>query len=176
MNPMLATFDPETFAYTGKQALLPRDEDQDNGVPWVAADEAHGVVYTSKYSPEKLNIFSIASLWSGAPVREQLQLSRRIRDVQAGKVYDGYLYVISEEEMKVIDLMDGTVSDVHLGDYLPTPDNPDYFYEWEHEGVAFFHGEKGSFLHLTAIRSLGGPDIIYPVPTSVVVFEFKISS
>ncbi|WP_248803064.1 hypothetical protein [Pseudomonas sp. MWU13-2100] len=176
LNPMLATFDPETFAYTGTHALLPRDEDQDNGVPWVAADAAHGVVYTSKYSPERLNIFPIATLWSGTPVREQLQLSRRIRDVQAGKVLDGHLYVISEEEVKVIDLTDGAVFDVHLGGYLPRPENPDYFYEWEHEGLAFFHGEKGSFLHLTAVRSLGGPDIIYPIPTGVVVFDFKISS
>lgn len=173
LYPILAAFDQDTLSYAEKYTILPRDEDQDDGLPWVAGDEASGIIYTSKYkNATKLNKFPIGSLWTGTPLREQLILSEAITRVQAGRIYEHHLYVIADEELKAISLGSGNVTPVTLSDYLPESPGPGTIYEWEHESLAFFPRDNGSLLHVTAILRVKIGFLPF-IPYAVVVFDFK---
>ena len=173
-HPLLAKFDVSDLSFTGQVAVLPRDADQDDGVPWVAIDSARGFAYTMKYNGgTKLNEFSLSSLWTGMPVRQQLALSESLSRVQCGKVNGDYLYVLTDDtqkSVKAINLSTGAVVPVfNLGDSLAQG------HTWEAEGLAFFQTANGGRLHLGATSSdtlLQNASSV-TIPVAVTVFDFK---
>ena len=163
-----------TIWFSGLIAALPLDVDQNDGVPWVAVDSARQMVYTMKYqNATKLNMFTLSSLWSGVPVRTQLNLSRPLSLVQCGKVSGNYLYTFgndSEMTVNMIDLNTGTVTPAfHLTDYVGQASTTHR--SWEAEGLAFFTDRNGASLHLTAISSESVLGL--SMRARVTVFNFK---
>jgi hypothetical protein len=179
LHPILAKYNPSDLSYTGEFALLPRDADQDDGVPWVAVNSAKNLVYTMKFkNATKLNIFDLNALWSttgngtsgtGVNRQGQLTLSRPLSGVQCGKVSGNSLYVFSTDmTVKSINLDSGVVSDVFNLTSFGVVEKGTF----ESEGLAFFPGKNGSTLHLTGILTPNGSNPVL-VP-NVTVYDFQL--
>ncbi|WP_157660807.1 hypothetical protein [Burkholderia ubonensis] len=173
-HPIIAKYDANSLSYSGKSVELPRDADQDDGVPWVAVDASRQMLYTMKYSnATKLNQFKLDSLWNGKPERKQLTLSAPLSSVQCAKVSGDYLYLLtndSRKSIKSINLLTGTVTNIfNLADHFKQTSTDQV--AWESEGLAFYSDKNGAALHLTAISSqevLGKS-----IPSGLTVFNFK---
>ncbi|MGU7844059.1 hypothetical protein ACV22V_31940 [Burkholderia sp. AW33-5] len=173
-HPAIATYDANNLSFTGQIAALPLDVDQNDGVPWVAVDSGKQMVYTMKYgNATKLNMFTLSSLWTGAPVRTQLNLSQPLSSIQCAKVSGNHLYTLGNDSrmtVNMIDLNTGAVTPVlHLADYVGQASTTHE--SWEAEGLAFFTDANGATLHLTAISS----DKVLGIstPDGVTLFNFK---
>jgi hypothetical protein len=155
-HPLFAQYDPVSLAYLNKVVQLNTAYAQDDGVPWVAADDTY--LYTSKaYDVNQINVYDKKTIGDYAyptpPERaREIMLLRTITKVQCAKVKDGRLYVLSDDDdkwLRSVNLDTGEVRDVlRLKESFQSVDKDG---EWEAEGVAFFPGQKDSMLHVTAI-------------------------
>ncbi|WP_143138177.1 hypothetical protein [Burkholderia ubonensis] len=173
-HPVIAKYDANSLSYSGKSVEIPRDADQDDGVPWVAVDASRQMLYTMKYSnATKLNQFKLDSLWNGKPERKQLTLSAPLSSVQCAKVSGDYLYLLtndSRKSIKSINLLTGAVTNIfNLADHFKQTSTDQV--TWESEGLAFYSDKNGAALHLTAISS---QEVLGKlIPSGLAVFNFK---
>jgi hypothetical protein len=155
-HPLFAQYDPASLAYLKKAVQLNPGPDQDDGVPWVAADDRS--LYTSKaYGVTVINVYDRQSIWdlpypqAPEPVK-RVTLSREISKVQCAKVSGGLLYILSDDDekwLRTVNLNTGEVTDLlKLSDAFQQIGESG---EWEAEGVAFFPGLNDSTLHFTAV-------------------------
>ena len=93
-NPIVALFDSDTLAFTGRFVLLPgKDSDSDHaltrGVPWVTCDAERGVFYVAECDDaDALFAYDLDTLEYVRTVPLQSAVDR----IQGGEMYRGKLY------------------------------------------------------------------------------------
>ncbi len=143
-NPQILLFDPETLA-PGMAFPVPHAL-QTEGVPWVAINGPAAELYLAEWNPTaQLNIFSLSTV----TYLRSVGLRPAVGRIQGAKMFDGALYMSSDEAAKAIykvNVETGTV--IHLFDLPITSEN---------EGIAFFMRDDGSQMHTlnVAADSLG---------------------
>ena len=149
-NPMLVHYDAATLG-AGAQLSIPQAL-QTEGVPWVAANGPVGEIYFAEWNPTvQLNVFSLANATYLRSVTlhwppEQASLGR----IQGAKVFDGALYMASDEAEKTVykvNLDTGTVLRLFT---IPISD--------EQEGLAVGTLADGTELHTLNV-SLGNAGV-----------------
>lgn len=154
-HPYVVLFDAQTLVPTGQQYQLPV-ELQPDGVPWLAIDEANGVIYSAPWNPVfALNVYDLHTL----AFLRQIPLDVTIGRIQGAKVRDGKLYAATDDATMTvysIDLSDGYVTPLFNLITLPGvfADDP----MLETESLTFWDAPDGSSLHVQVIRS------VYPNP------------
>ena len=106
---VIALYDAKTLKIV-KYAYTPQDH-----MPWLAVDDK-GYVYSSEFSPaSEVYVYRLSDVGEGnyvEPVRV-IKLSRELKGVQGGVVYEGKLYVsVIGWNVYVIDLETGEVSEL----------------------------------------------------------------
>ncbi|MEI8258453.1 MAG: hypothetical protein WCJ30_22485 [Deltaproteobacteria bacterium] len=133
-NPLIVLFDPETLA-AGATFTVPHAL-QTQGVPWVAINGAAGELYLAEWAPTtQLNIFALSTV----TYLRSVPLRPTVGRIQGAKMFDGALYMASDDATKAIfkvNVETGTV--IHLFDVPITSEN---------EGLAFFTRGDGSQMH-----------------------------
>lgn len=136
-HPTIALYDAATLRYTGLSYPLPTS--LQTHVPWVAVDAGRGLVYTSDWDPvPALTVLSLADM----RVVGTVPLSRTIGRIQGGHVFDGALYLSSDnatQSVYRVDPVSGVVETV-LDRNLPDGT--------EAEGLAFLSTADGALMHV----------------------------
>jgi hypothetical protein len=142
-RPTIALYDATTLAYTGLAYPLPASTQ--SHVPWVAVDPARGLVYTSDWDPvPRINLFRLGDLQPAG----SLPLSTTIGRIQGGKMFQGALYLSSDNASQSIyrvDLDTGSVTTV-LERNLPNGT--------EAEGLVFQPTGDGAVMHVLDVSPI----------------------
>jgi hypothetical protein len=133
-HPHLAFYDPSTLT-AGNTYALPTTL-LTKGVPWVAADGPRASLYVAEWDPTpSIFAFDMATVTNTST----LPLSTTVGRIQGGKVFEGSLYLSSDNTAKSIykvNLETGTV--MELWSFNQT---------FEEEGLVFLSRPDGSLLH-----------------------------
>ncbi len=93
-HPCIALYDAKTLKYTGVYYELPQELHLE-GVPWCAADEERGYLYTAEWSnAEVLNVFDLETL----ELVKTIPLSEPVDRIQGAELFGDTLYMSSDEE------------------------------------------------------------------------------
>ncbi len=96
--PICALFNADTLQFTGTYFLL-SPELQKSGCPWIAVDGERGLFYSAQRDNSPVLIcYDIAT---GALVKT-VTLSEPVHKIQGGEVYDGYLYVATNNDAQSV--------------------------------------------------------------------------
>lgn len=133
-HPHIAFYDPATLT-AGNTYALPTTL-LTKGVPWVAADGPRSSLYVAEWDPTpSIFVFDMATVTNTAT----RPLSTPVGRIQGGKVFEGSLYLSSDNTAKSIykvNLETGTV--MELFNFNQT---------FEEEGLVFLARPDGSLLH-----------------------------
>ena len=94
LHPYIVLYDAKTLAYSGIYYELPQ-ELHTEGVPWCAIDTENGYLYTAEWSNAVvLNVFDLETM----KLVSTLPLSEPVDRIQGAEIFDGILYLSSDEE------------------------------------------------------------------------------
>ncbi len=150
-HPVIALYDAETLSYTGVCYELPLSLQQ-RGVPWVTVDKENGVAYTGD-SRNYTEIYKFSL--SDFTYLETLTLSEEVEKIQGAEIYEGKLFVGTNDMTRAvyeIDLISGSVTKLF--------DRITYEYKYidnfggEGEGLTLLAMEDGSFIHTLQLGAL----------------------
>ena len=156
-NPIVALYDGETLAYTGRYVLLPgKDIGSDHaltrGVPWVACDTQNGVFYVAECrNTAELYAYDLDTF----DYVRTIPLQGEIDSIQGAEVYDGALYAATNDATRAvykIDLASGKI-DKLFDRILYQPKAIDNF-GGEGEGMTVLPMADGTLLHTLTIGAL----------------------
>lgn len=109
-NLYIAVYDCNTLELIEYKAV-PLDK-HENGIPWVAADEENGLLYSARCDNiEELNIYSLDTL----ELIGTLPVSMPVDNIQGGDIYNGTLYVsVSRQDQGIyaVDLGTGNTEKI----------------------------------------------------------------
>jgi len=135
-NLYLAVYDAKTLRLLQYKAVVL--EDHEFGIPWCAADQDTGLVYSARRDRiTTLNVYDPDTLER----TDYLELEAPVHKVQGGEVRDGVLYLaVSREEQAIfaVRLATGQVRKV-FGRFLGGA---------EGEGITILPMENGAFFHV----------------------------
>jgi outer membrane protein assembly factor BamB len=107
-HPIVATFDAKTLAFTGDYWELPVGN-HGHGVPWVAADAGNGLLYAGDGGNDReIFIYDLGDLSE----RGKLALAEPVEDIQGGEVYEGLLYLGSNDRTRAVYTVDPATGEV----------------------------------------------------------------
>ena len=143
---VIALYDAESLEIV-RYAYTPQDH-----MPWLAADN-EGFVYSSEFSPaSEIYVYRLDDVGKGnyvEPVRV-IRLSRELKGVQGGAIYEGKLYVsVIGWNVYVINLESGEVSEL-----FKVP--PAY----EMEGIEVYKLEDGTTFHVL-VNTFQEENVVY---------------
>lgn len=148
-------YDCETLEYTGKCYDMSSPMLTD-GIPWCAADEENGFLYTSKYS----GVTEILQYdLSDMSFIKAIPLSQTVNRIQGGSVYEGVLYLSADvsdsvnEEVFAVELSSGSVS-LEMTRYMCNYDN-------EAEDLFIYPFDDGSLVHTIDYDKLIGINVMH---------------
>lgn len=140
--PFLAAYDPvsltATSVYPLSNTLLTE------GVPWVAADGPRARLYVAEWDPTpQILVYDMATV----TFQKAIDLSVPVGRIQGGKVFEGSLYLSSDNanmDLYKVNLETGTVIPL----FTISQGN-------ENEGLAFLELADGSVLHTMTVNGAG---------------------
>lgn len=149
--PIIAVYDAETLEFTGEYKILPNDI-MTRGISWLACDKENGLIYSS-HSKEATELYCF-DLETFEYVKT-VELSEMVGRIQGGEVYDGLIYVGTNDATRAV--------------YTINPSNGEVIkcfdrimYEWklidnfggEGEDVTVYPMEDGTLIHALDIGAL----------------------
>lgn len=156
-NPIIALFDGETLAYTGRYALLPgKDSGSDHaltrGVPWVTCDVQNGFFYVAECrNADALFAYDLDTLEYVKTIPLQTAVDR----IQGAEMYRGNLYAATNDATRAvyeIDLADGKV-EKYFDRIMYQPKRIDNF-GGEGEDITVLPMDDGTVFHALSIGAL----------------------
>ena len=156
-NPIVALFDAQTLAYTGRYVLLPgKDSGSDHaltrGVPWVTCDPENGLFYVSQCrNADALFAYDLDTL----DYVKTIPLQSAVDRIQGAEMYRGKLYAATNDNTRAvyeIDLAGGKV-EKYFDRILYQPKRIDNF-GGEGEDITVLPMEDGSVFHALTIGAL----------------------
>jgi hypothetical protein len=140
MNPNVCPFDPQTLSCSTLHGINNTLSTQ--GVPYVIADGPRGNLYVSQWDPiDALFIYDVATV----TYQRSLPLRTTVGRIQGGKVFEGSIYLSSDNAVKSIykvHFETGTVIDLM-----------DLNHGNEQEGMAFWLLPDGTQMHTLNVTS-----------------------
>lgn len=96
--PIVMVFDAQTLNFTGEYHVLDK-EVQKKGLPWVSVDGENGLVYSAQRDDAPVIVCYDISTFE---IVKKIQLSEPIHKIQGGEVFDGKLYVATNNEFQSV--------------------------------------------------------------------------
>lgn len=150
-HPVVAVYDAETLEFTGEYHEL-SNEILTRGMSWLACDKENGLLYSSHSSKaDELYCFDINTF----ELIKTITLSEMTRNIQGGEVYDGVLYVGTNDDTRAvytIDVNSGKVDKV-FDRIMYQPKLIDNF-GGEGEDLTVYPMEDGTLIHALDIGTL----------------------
>lgn len=149
--PIVAVYDAQTLEFTGKYKILPNDI-MTRGMSWLACDEENGLIYSS-HSKEATELYCF-DLETFEYVKT-VNLSEMVGKIQGGEVYDGLIYVGTNDATRAVYTINLTTGEVEkCFDRI--------MYEWklidnfggEGQDVTVYPMEDGTLIHALDIGAL----------------------
>lgn len=149
--PIIAVYDAQTLEFTGKYKILPNDI-MTRGMSWLACDKENGLIYSS-HSKEATELYCF-DLETFEYVKT-VNLSEMVGKIQGGEVYDGLIYVGTNDATRAVYTINLTTGEVEkCFDRI--------MYEWklidnfggEGEDVTVYPMEDGTLIHALDIGAL----------------------
>jgi len=150
-HPVIALYDAQTLEYTGQAHELPNSI-LTRGIPWVSVDAVNGLLYSSySKTAEVIYCFDLITFdYVG-----ELKLSSPINAIQGGEVYEGKLYVGSNDDTRAVYSID-----VKTGRVEKLFDRIMYRWKWidnfggEGEDVTVYPMNDGTVIHALDVGAL----------------------
>lgn len=150
-HPVIALYDAETLEFTGEAHEMPK-EILTRGIPWVSVDSDNGLLYASySKTAEVIYCFDLVTFeYTG-----EIKLSDPIDAIQGGEVYNGKLYVGTNDKTRAVYSVD-----VKTGVTEKLFDRIMYQYKWidnfggEGEDVTVYPMEDGTVIHALDVGAL----------------------
>lgn len=149
--PIVAIYDAETLEFTGEYKVLPNDI-LTRGMSWLACDKKNGLLYSS-HSKEatELYCFDLETL----EYVKTVELSETVGRIQGGEVYDGLIYVGTNDKTRAV----YTINPI-TGEVVKCFDR--IMYKWklidnfggEGEDVTVFPMEDGTLIHALDVGAM----------------------
>ena len=149
--PIVAVYDAQTLEFTGKYKILPNDI-MTRGMSWLTCDKENGLIYSS-HSKEATELYCF-DLETFEYVKT-VNLSEMVGKIQGGEVYDGLIYVGTNDATRAVYTINLTPGEVEkCFDRI--------MYEWklidnfggEGEDVTVYPMEDGTLIHALDIGAL----------------------
>lgn len=149
--PIIAVYDAQTLEFTGKYKILPNDI-MTRGMSWLACDKENGLIYSS-HSKEATELYCF-DLETFEYVKT-VNLSEMVGKIQGGEVYDGLIYVGTNDATRAVYTINLTTGEVEkCFDRI--------MYEWklidnfggEGQDVTVYPMEDGTLIHALDIGAL----------------------
>lgn len=150
-HPVIALYDAETLEFIGEAYEMPNNI-LTRGISWVAVDADNGLIYSSySKTAEVIYCFSLATFeYTG-----EIKLSDSIDAIQGGEVYNGKLYVGSNDSTRAVYSID-----VKTGKVEKLFDRIMYQWKWidnfggEGEDITVYPMEDGTVIHALDVGAL----------------------
>lgn len=149
--PIIAVYDAQTLEFTGKYKILPNDI-MTRGMSWLTCDEENGLIYSS-HSKEATELYCF-DLETFEYVKT-VNLSEMVGKIQGGEVYDGLIYIGTNDATRAVYIIDPATGEVKkCFDRI--------MYEWklidnfggEGQDVTVYPMEDGTLIHALDIGAL----------------------
>ena len=133
-QPAIALYDADTLQYTGKFYTLNPPDGTHDIASWVAVDASAGLAYGMAYDgATEMAVYNLSDF----SFVKYVQLSQTLDSVQGGKLFDGWMYMSSNDSTRSVyrtNILSGEVQD------LFTVKQP---YDQEVEGLSVTAGANG---------------------------------
>ena len=150
-HPIVALYDAETLEFTGEYHEF-SSEILTRGISWITCDKENGLLYSShSKNADVIYCFDIETY----DFVKELTLSETVKNIQGGEVYNGQLYVGTNDETRAvytIDVKSGKVEKV-FDRIMYQPKLIDNF-GGEGEDVTVYPMEDGTLIHALDIGTL----------------------
>lgn len=150
-HPVVAVFDAETLEFTGEYHELSKDI-LTRGMSWLSCDAENGLLYSShSKTADVIYCFDLETF----DFVKEIKLSQVVEKIQGGDVYNGLLYVGTNDDTRAVytvDVKTGTVAKV-FDRIMYQPKLIDNF-GGEGEDVTVYPMDDGTLIHALDIGAL----------------------
>lgn len=149
--PIIAVYDAGTLEFTGEYHVMPK-EILTRGISWISCDAGRGLIYSSHSSnAEELYCFDINTF----EFVKAVKLETPVSSIQGGEVYDGKLYVGTNDSTRAVYKINPVSGKVEkLFDRIMYQPRLIDNFGGEGEDVTVYPMEDGTLIHTLDIGTL----------------------